>query len=300
MTDTLDSAPVDESSPHLARLRATVAAGADLIPAHRYFGTRITEVAPGHAVYAQRVDGRILDEAGRLAPGTLFIAIDGALGSAVASTVPAGKVMTTLEIHAHFLRLGRPAGERLHLWGRVDHASARSVISSGEVVEAEGGAVIAYVSTKCALLTVPPSPRPAPVSAPLAAPDPTTTTSSPDWRPYLRLRTADVCAAAATLTAVADPSLINSRGQIQGGVLAMLAERAMSAALDEASPTPAGAAVDGETFDFTFVRSIPGDGSALTATAEVEHPGRRFAVARAVVADAAGRTLVLARASRLR
>ncbi|SNQ50425.1 hypothetical protein FRACA_460015 [Frankia canadensis] len=295
-------------SPFYTHLRATADTGVDLVPLHTLFGATIADVSPGHATYVQHVDGRILDD-GRLLPGALFVGVDATLGSAIATCVPVDLTMTTLEMTVEFVRLGAPLGDRLRVRASLGHSSERSALASGEVTTA-AGEVLARISTRCGVIRQIPSPTPppAPAEASPAAVDASPDQSAEpagdgrparDWRPHLGLRTVSASASGATLVAAAGPGLTNMRGHVQGGVLALLAERAITTALDEAAPASDGGQPDAATFDLTYVRPATGDGTPLTATAEVEHAGRRFAVARAVVTDSRGRPVLLARGTRL-
>lgn len=289
---------VADGAPLYTRLRAVVDAGVNRLPLHGLLGAQIVEILPGRCTFTQRVDSRVLDDAGRLIPGTLFVAADGALGSAIGTCVPASLSMTTLELSVEFVRLGRPSADQLTVWAGLNQVSELSALASGEITA--GGEAIARISTRCALIPRPPSaPVPTPPDQPgfPAQPD---GPGTDDWRAHLRPRLQSVSADGATVTGVADRGLVNSRGDTQGGVLGLLAEQAITAALDVAAPVVGGGPPDAATFDVTFVRPSVGNDAVLTATSTVEHAGRRFAVARAVVTDPRGRPLVLARGTRLR
>lgn len=84
---------------------------------------------------------------------------------------------------------------------------------------------------------------------------------------------------------VARPAFGNIRGDVHGGVGALMVERALSAAA-RAHTDAAMAPLD---LSVSFVRAIPADGARVAATAGVVHAGRRLLLASGRVHDARNR-----------
>lgn len=84
-------------------------------------------------------------------------------------------------------------------------------------------------------------------------------------------------------------------GRLQGGVVALLAETALSTAIQ--TTLPAGTALAPIDLKVNYLRPAIADGRELIADGLVTHRGRRLAVANATVRDADGRQLALATGS---
>jgi uncharacterized protein (TIGR00369 family) len=84
-------------------------------------------------------------------------------------------------------------------------------------------------------------------------------------------------------------------GRLQGGVVALLAETALSTAIQ--TTLPAGTALAPIDVKVNYLRPAVADGRELIADGLVTHRGRRLAVANATVRDADGRQLALATGS---
>jgi hypothetical protein len=86
----------------------------------------------------------------------------------------------------------------------------------------------------------------------------------------------------------AAPTLANSVGGVQGGVLAAVVGHRIATAV------PDGVACD---HDVTFVRGVAADGAAMAVDVAVRHGGQRLVAAEARLHDATGRPAVLATAT---
>src|SRR5581483_2208286 len=86
-----------------------------------------------------------------------------------------------------------------------------------------------------------------------------------------------------------------ARSRVQGGAVALLAESALSAAIQ--TTLPAAAALAPIDLKVNYLRPLRADGREASASGEVIHTGRRVAVASATVCDADGRKVAVATGS---
>jgi len=283
----------------LERIRAAAAAEAALLPVHATFGVRAVDAQPGRTAFGQRMGPWLLDRTGRLCPGAFMVAVDAALGSAVNTALAEASTVMSLTIHAQFVTLD-PAGARdFTVRARAGHVGPVSGFSSGEIVD-DGGRLIATVSTQCGFLglAAPPPLSSGPVD--LAGGDWAT---GPGDGPLALLaerragaRLVHAADGRVTVTAASPPTVRNSRGVVQGGVLALLAEQALSACLVHSSAALAGA--DTMELDVSYLRAVDAEHPDLQITAHTEHAGRRFGLAHATAQDGAGRIVLSATGSR--
>ena len=81
--------------------------------------------------------------------GSWYVALlDTALGSAVQTTLPAGKGQTTLELKLNFVRPVKLDGRPVRCECRVRHAGRRTGTAEGDIVDADGK-LLAHGSTTC-------------------------------------------------------------------------------------------------------------------------------------------------------
>ncbi|MEA2157622.1 MAG: hypothetical protein QOD66_2 [Solirubrobacteraceae bacterium] len=86
-----------------------------------------------------------------------------------------------------------------------------------------------------------------------------------------------------------------ARGRVQGGAVALLAESALSAAIQ--TRMPAGTAIAPVDLKVNYLRPLATDGRLAHARGHVVHAGRRIAVAGAEVFDADGKAIAVATGS---
>ncbi len=86
-----------------------------------------------------------------------------------------------------------------------------------------------------------------------------------------------------------------ARGRVQGGAVALLAETALSAAIQVRMP--AGTAIAPVDLKVNYLRPLAADGRLASARGCVVHSGRRIAVANAEVSDADGKPIAVATGS---
>lgn len=133
-----------------------------------------------------------------------------------------------------------------------------------------------------------------------AEPASTTTKASPGENPpssiddVLGVRSIEAMDGRARLHAVALAALANGAGRLHGGIVAALAQRAMSHAVR--SDAPAGARLDHLVLDIDMVRPVATPDTELIVTAQTRTRTRRFAWADSDVLLPDGRVAARARA----
>ena len=285
----------------MERVEAAARSGGALMPVHARFGVRAVSADIGQVEFAQAMGSYCLDRQGRLSPGAFLVGADAALGAAVASHLPDLVSVASLTIHLAFIDLRAPAADYFVFRARTTHIGDSTGFAHGEIVT-DRGEVIAHMSTQCAFIQI--SEPPAVVAgAPI---DEALLTLSDDG--HEALSPIATARAGARLTAfgqeevrlavTSEPDMCNSRGSVQGGVLGMLAEQAVTACLTAANPDLA----EAETMELniTYVRPVVRERPHLEIVAKPEHASRRFASAHAVGYDNSGRVVITASGSRYR
>lgn len=282
----------------MARIRAAADQEAAYLAAHAAFGVRALDAQPGRTAFGQEMGQHLLDVRGALCPGAFLIAADAALGSAIATQLPEGRSVMSLTIHAHFVTLDPGAAREFSIRAESVHVGERSGYSVGTVTD-DCGRTVAHISSQCgyaqaARIAGPPTPVP-----------PFDWTGEPgaarDGLAPIAVRRSGARLAGSTddevtVAARATPELRNSRGDLQGGVLGLLAEQALTACLIHSSPPLARAAT--MELDVSYVRPVGPDQPGVEVTARIQHAGRRFAVAQATCRDTSGRVVMSAVGSR--
>jgi len=281
------------------RIRAAAAEQAALLPVHATFGVHALDARPGRTAFAQQMGPWLLDRQGRLCPGAFMVAADAALGSAVNTALADGLTVTSLSISAQFVTLEPGSAEQFTVQAEARPLGSSSGFSAGEIVD-DAGRTIAILSTHCAYLPLeqPPAIARGPVrigeeSWPAPAED---SGLAPIAERTTGARLVDSRDGRVTLTAESGPTVRNSYGAMQGGVLALLAEQAISACLLRSAPPLRRA--DTMELHVSYLRGVRPDQPAVEVTALAEHAGRRFALARASGRDTAGRLVIAAVGSR--
>ncbi|HEY0406591.1 MAG TPA: PaaI family thioesterase [Pyrinomonadaceae bacterium] len=101
---------------------------------------RLVEVSEGRAVFTVRPDERHYNGLGIVHGGLAATLLDSALGCAINTMMPPGRIFTTLEMKLNYVRpMKRETGEVrceasvLHVGGRVATAEGRIVDASGKL-----------------------------------------------------------------------------------------------------------------------------------------------------------------------
>jgi uncharacterized protein (TIGR00369 family) len=308
------------------QLRALLAGYVPSPPIRHLTGTRLVEVGIGSAVFEMPLSDWLRAPQGGISIGPLAIVADGALGCAVQSGLPAATPFTTSELSLRMLAPARPGGTVVAN-GHLVHA--RRTIALSEVSLTDGhGRLLAHGSSLCFVL-----PQLSPLPEPPTALEPVEPTTFPTPDPWARvcqgevvaqevwdrlsglevmrtllpggrppiaqltgLRLTGVREGAATFVMPAGEWLTAPpKGRLQGGAIALLAETALSSAVQ--TTVPAGTALAPIDLKVNYLRPLTSDGREATATGAVVHAGRRLAVANAEVHDADGKQIALATGS---
>jgi uncharacterized protein (TIGR00369 family) len=292
-------------------------------PVARLTGRRLLEADEGRVVYGLPVTGWLVGPKGTLHPGVLAFLADAPLLAAVVSTLGPATPLTTAEVSMTFL--GTAAlGDELRAEGRVIHVDRSTGLAEVRVTRGDGR-LLAHGTTRDSIFAPLDLDGVEPTFAPFEEPE----HDQPD--PYLREAEGGTLAGE-TITAASGLELLqrqvagelprppidrltgmrltaagegtvtftmpaggwatNEFGTVYGGLLALLAASAGSAAVQTTAPvgTPF-AALD---MKINVLRPVMPDGSELTATATVVHGGRSLAIANTEIVDATGARVALA------
>jgi uncharacterized protein (TIGR00369 family) len=283
------------------RIQTAAAQQAAFMPVHAHFGVRALGATPGHAEFGQSMGPSLLDPHGRLCPGAFLVAGDAALGCAVSTMLGAGSTIMSLTLHAQFLSLDPGAATHFTVRAEATYIGAGSGFSTGEIAD-DRGRMIAQMSAQCGFLEgVPATTAPHPLDEPERWSADVDDATEESELAHVAVSRTDARLSrsrdgALTIAAMSTPHVRNSRGDMQGGVLGMLAEQAISACLVRNSP--ALAAAESMELDITYLRPVRKECPEIEIIARPEHAGRRFALARALGRDGAGRLVVSATGSR--
>lgn len=283
----------------LDRIREAAVTDEAFIAVHGRFGVRAVSAEVGYVEVAQAMGSYCLDRRGRLSPGAFLVGVDAALGAAVASRLPDLVSVASLTIHLEFLDLRPVRTVDFVFRGRATHIGKDTGFASGDIVT-DCGQVVAHMSTQCAFVpidTPPPVIPGCPVDASLLTlSDEGDEALSPIATARAGARLVATTQDEVRLAATSEPDMCNSRGTVQGGVLAMLAEQAITAALTRSNPALAEATT--MSLDITYVRPVVPARPHIEIVARTEHATRRFASAHAVGRDDSGRVVITASGSR--
>jgi uncharacterized protein (TIGR00369 family) len=314
--------------PGIDQLRALLDGSAPLPPIDHLFGLKLTEAGAGTATFTMPASPWLVSPPGTITAGTLAILADGPLGCAVWSVLPPSTAYTTSELS---LRVLRPAqvGTVLTAKGHVVHAG-RTVALSEVFMEDAAGRLVAHGSSLCFVFP------PKTLSPPRASAGPVRESKYATPDPFLRpvcgqiipqevwgrksgldvltamlagelpapplhyltgLRLVEAAPGQAALALPASEWLCPPSGKVEGGVIAMLADAALSAAI--MTVTPAKTALASIDLKVDFLRPVIPDGRDLLARGTVAHAGRTVVVARSAVTNTDGKQVALASGSAL-
>jgi uncharacterized protein (TIGR00369 family) len=157
----------DAPQPDLARQRLTMSglehlrklAAGDVAPAGMIaaMGFRLAEVAEGHVVMTAQIDERFNNGIGIIHGGYAATLLDSAMGSAVNSMMPAGRIFTTLEMKINYVRPLRAETQRVRCEATVIHVGGRAATAEGRITD-EAGVLYAHGTTTCMLFRLDPAP----------------------------------------------------------------------------------------------------------------------------------------------
>jgi len=99
---------------------------------------RIVEVSEGHAVFAISPDERHYNGLGIAHGGLGATLLDSALGCAINTMMPPGKIFTTLEMKINYVRPMRSETGEVRCEASVLHVGGRVATAEGRIVDASG------------------------------------------------------------------------------------------------------------------------------------------------------------------
>ena len=140
MTRTADEEKVEERR-HLSGLeymRQLMTGEREPSGMARLMNMRLVEVEEGRAVFAVSPDERHYNGLGIAHGGLAATLLDSALGCAINTVMPAGRVFTTLEMKINYVRPMRRETGEVRCEAEVLHAGSRVATAEGRVVDASG------------------------------------------------------------------------------------------------------------------------------------------------------------------
>ena len=134
----------------LEYMRRVAAGEVEAGPFTRLIGMRIAEVEEGRVTVLVDVRRDHENGIGIAHGGLAATLLDTALGCAVNSVMPAGKIFTTLEMKVNYTRAVLPGTGALSCTGTVVHAGSRTATAEGRVVD-RNGTLYAHGTLTCIL-----------------------------------------------------------------------------------------------------------------------------------------------------
>ena len=117
-------------------------------------GLKLVEAESGRVTFIGVAREEFYNGMGVAHGGFAATMLDSALGCAINTMMPAGRVFTTIDLQIHYTRpLRREAGE-LRCTATVVHVGSRTATSEGRIVDANGK-VYAHGTTTCILVEPP-------------------------------------------------------------------------------------------------------------------------------------------------
>jgi uncharacterized protein (TIGR00369 family) len=104
----------------------------------RWMNFSLETVERGHVVFAMEPDEKLYNMIGSVHGGIITTLMDNALGSAVQSVLPAGRVATTMDLVTRFHRPVTAATGKVFADARVVHAGRRTATSEAHLVDVNG------------------------------------------------------------------------------------------------------------------------------------------------------------------
>ena len=117
-------------------------------PMTKLLNMRLLEVEEGHVVFGARPSRDHYNGMGVVHGGLAATMLDSALGCAINSMAPPGKIYTTLELKINYTRpLTEEVGD-IRCEARVIHLGSRTATAEGRIVD-EDGKLYAHGTTTC-------------------------------------------------------------------------------------------------------------------------------------------------------
>ena len=116
----------------------------------RLMNMRLVEVEEGRAVFAVEPDERHYNGLGIAHGGLAATLLDSALGCAINTVMPAGRVFTTLEMKINYVRPMRRETGEVRCEAEVLHAGGRVATAEGRILDG-AGTLYAHGTATCML-----------------------------------------------------------------------------------------------------------------------------------------------------
>lgn len=299
-------------------------------PLSRLTGMRITAAGDGTATFELPLTDWLCSSLGTISLGPLTVPADAAIACAIISRLPAETGPTTAELSLRMLGPVRP-GNTVTARASVIELGSTLAFAGASVTDGDGR-LVAHATSLCMLLSLPaaqatrPAPPPALRDQPRGLPDPWQRSAIGAPVPasaWDRLSGLEVMRQQIAGTLPLPPihhltglSLVSAEpgavtlilpatewlcapppGRVQGGAVAILAEAAITGAIQ--TTLPAGATPNPVDLKVNYLRPLAASGGVAVATGTVVHAGRRLAVANAQVHDSDGQPVAVATGSAL-
>jgi uncharacterized protein (TIGR00369 family) len=118
-------------------------------------GFRFVEADEGRAVFEGEPGEHLFNPMGTVHGGFLATLLDSALGTAVMSTLPAGRAYTTVQLAVNLVRPVFGDTPTLRCEGTTLHVGRTTATAEARVTGAEDGRLYAHGTTTCALFALP-------------------------------------------------------------------------------------------------------------------------------------------------
>jgi uncharacterized protein (TIGR00369 family) len=251
------------------------------VPIHRILGLTTMRAANGRARVRLPAVPALRDGAGRLLPGALAMLADTGCGTALGTAFPPGTTGVTAQLRVEFIRPVRQGAEWIESVARTYLATADEGYSRADLTD-DSGRVVGVATLR--VLTLP-HVETDPRTGQWQADEP-----HEDLTALLGVTERSCSTAGSQWRLSPGPATANDRGAVHGGILGLLAASVAEAAhLSVAGPGEQVLPLD---LVLSYYRSVPADGTPLSAVATVRHRGRRFVEAEGRLIGDDGRTAV--------
>ncbi|HEV2757330.1 MAG TPA: PaaI family thioesterase [Actinomycetota bacterium] len=291
-------------------------------PISHLMGMIPTLMEDGRSTFEMPASRWFVNPTGYIQGGVLAVLADGPLGCAVHTALPPATPYTTSELSMTFIRPVTEESGMLTAAGRLIHGGKSMALSEVSVTDGSDR-LVAHGTSRCFVFPpLEPAPEPPDTLPPFEpavheTPDPYLRPVEGDslppeiWAERSGLEVLNACInrelpappiyyltgmrpvaaseGAATFVMPATEWLNSPLARVQGGVIAWLADSALSCAAQ--TIVPAGSTYLTLDLKVNFLRPVQADGRDLTARGTVVHRGRTLAIANAEVVNADGKAV---------
>ena len=121
-------------------------------PIAKILDYKVHSVEKGKVVFRGTPNLESRNPMGTIHGGWYGTILDSAMACAVMTTLPAGKIQTTLEFKVNIIR-PIPAGVQVDAIGIVEHSGKSTGVAVGSLVDVKTGKLYALSSTTCIIMT---------------------------------------------------------------------------------------------------------------------------------------------------